>query len=306
MSRSAMVFPALSPVRTNDLGKFLMISPFARQRVAEADDVLGYHLADALADSEDDYADAVQLAFLVACLTLADHVENTYGVTPDYCAGPSFGERAALAYTGSLSFADTVRVVEMIARIEGEYFAAEHTDVVTHSFVKVPQERLGELLGGLTAAGEWHDVSAYLDHDFFMVSLHERALDDFKAAIKAFGGHSMYTMRPPAHAGIFAPLRDRVARELDDRFTLAPPRIPVVSYQEGLLLDSPEGLRTALLDGFVRPIRWPDTVASLQGLGVQTLYFAGPDSMFHRLRTTAAAFTVEKVDLRSILKRPRR
>ena len=304
--RSAIVFPALGSVRKNDLGKFLMVDPFARERVAVANEVLGHHIADALLASDGDYAPAVQIAFFVACLSLADFAERKLGMTPDFCVGPSFGERTALAYTGVLSYPDALRLVDTIARTEREYFARAHTGIVTHSFVRVPEDRLKELLSGLDARDEWFDISGHLDRDFSMVSLHERALPEFEADIRAGGGYSMSTMRPPAHAGIFSSLRERIAAEVDANFSLAAPRIPIVSYQDGARLDTPAAVRSALLDGFVRPIRWPDAVRSLRDLAVERLYFTGVDSMFHRLKSTVDNFAVELVDLRRVLYPPRR
>ncbi|MEV4296105.1 ACP S-malonyltransferase [Microbispora rosea] len=300
---AAILFPALSPVRRNDLGTFLMIHPLARRRLAEADDALGYHLADALADAppDDDYAEPVQVAVLVACLALAEWAEQRLGAAPEYCVGPSFGERAALAYTGALSFADTVRLVDEIARTERRYFATEHRDVVTHSFVRVPAERLDALVAGL----EWHDISGRLDADFHMVSLREAELAGFKAAIREAGGHSLYTMRPPAHASLFTGVRAQM-EQVYAQYTLSAPRMPILSYQDGAVLTDPQALRASLLDGFVRPIRWVDTVRSLCELGIDRLWVTGPDTMFSRLRTTTEHFDVELCDLRRVLVRPRR
>ncbi|MET9403372.1 ACP S-malonyltransferase [Kitasatospora sp. NPDC002965] len=300
---AAIVFPALSPVRREELGTFLMIHPLARRRLAEADEALGYRLADALADApaDDDYAEPVQVAVLVACLALAEWAEQRLGAAPEYCAGPSFGERTALAYTGALPFADTVRLVDEIARVEREYFATEHRDIVTHSFVRVPEERLDPLLGGL----EWHDVSGRMDTDFHMVSLREAELAAFKSAISEAGGYSLYTMRPPAHTSLFTGVRARM-EEVYARYTLAAPRIPIVSYYDGAVLTGPAELRTALLDGFVSPIRWVDTARSLRELGVDRLWITGPDAMLSRLRTTAKNFDVELCDLRRVMVRPRR
>lgn len=300
---AAIVFPALSPVRRKDLGTFLMIHPFARRRLAEANDVLGYHLADALADAppDDDYTEPVQVAVLIACLALAEWAEKRLGAAPEYCVGPSFGERAALAYTGALPFADTVRLVDEIARVERQYFATEHQDVVTHSFVRVPVERLEALLAGL----DWHDISGRLDPDFHMVSLREAELTDFKAAISAVGGYSLTTMRPPAHASAFTGVRAQM-EQVYARYTLSAPRIPVISYQDGAVLTDPRALRAGLLDGFVRPIRWVEAVRSLRELSVDRLWVTGPDTMFSRLRTTTENFDVELCDLRRVLVRPRR
>lgn len=298
----ALVFPALSPVRRKDLGKFLLIHPCARERLAEADDALGYRLVDALADApaDDDYAEPVQVAVLVACLALAEWAQTRLGADPAYCVGPSFGERAVLAYTGALPFGETVRLVDEIARTEREYFAVEHRDVVTHSFTRVPVERLEELLDDLA----WHDISGRMDTDFHMVSLREAELDAFKHAIGEAGGYSLYTMRPPAHASLFTGVRERMA-EVYARYDLRAPRVPILSYQDGALLTEPEALRTALLDGFVRPIDWLATVAALRERGVDRLWVAGPDAMFSRLRTTVDNFGVELCDLRRVLTRPR-
>ncbi|WP_433789728.1 ACP S-malonyltransferase [Actinoplanes sp. CA-252034] len=299
---SAIVFPALSPVRRRDLGTFLMIHPYARRRLAEADEALGYHLADALAAApDDDYAEPVQVAVLVACLALADWSTDWLGADPAYCVGPSFGERAALAYTGALGFADTVLLAGDIARTEREFFATEHRDVVTHSFTRVPAGRLAELLDGLA----WHEISGHLDTDFHMVSLRDGELEPFKAAISEAGGYSLYTMRPPAHAAVFAGLRERMAA-VYDRYPLAAPRLPIVSYLDGSLVTGVDELRASLLDGFVRPIGWLDTVTALRGHGVDRLWVAGPDAMFSRLRVTADHFGVELCDLRRALVRPRR
>jgi [acyl-carrier-protein] S-malonyltransferase len=300
---AAIVFPALSPVRRKDLGVFLMIHPLARRRLAEANEVLGYHLADALADAppDDDYAEPVQVAMLVACLALAEWAETRLDAAPEYCVGPSFGERAALAYTGALPFADTVRLVDEIARVERRYFATEHRDVVTHSFVRVPEERLDALLAGV----DWHDVSGRLDADFHMVSLREAELAGFKAAISEAGGYSLYTMRPPAHSSAFTGLRAEM-EQVYAQYALSAPRMPIVSYQDGAVLTDPQALGSGLLDGFVRPIHWTDTVRSLRELGVDRLWVAGPDTMFSRLRTTIENFDVELCDLRRVLVRPRR
>ncbi|MFI1995374.1 ACP S-malonyltransferase [Actinoplanes sp. NPDC020271] len=300
---SAIVFPALSPIRRRDLGTFLMIHPYARRRLAEANDALGYHLADALADApaDDDYAEPVQVAVFVACLALAEWATERLGATPSFCVGPSFGERSVLAYSGALSFQDTVRLVDEIARTERACFATAHQDVVTHSFTRIPPDRLPALLDSLS----WHDISGRLDADFHMVSLRATELESFKAAIGEAGGYSLYTMRPPAHSSLFTDVRAAMAT-VYERYPITAPRLPIVSYLDGSLITGVPELRESLLDGFVQPIRWPETVAALREHGVDKIWIAGPDAMFSRLRTTADNFDVEMCDLRRALVKPRR
>ncbi|MFE5793568.1 ACP S-malonyltransferase [Streptomyces sp. NPDC056503] len=300
----ALVFPGMGPSRFADVARFMMVDRFARELLKTADDVLGYRLVDRFRDAPADYSEHAQVAFLVNCLALARHAEENHGMVPDYCVGPSFGSKTASAYTGSLSVPDAVRMVSRMARCIDAYFAEEHRDVVTHSFVRTPEEKLRELLGELEAADEWYDISCYLDSDFFMLSLREGRLEWLERSIRAAGGLPLYTMRPPMHSAAFGGLRKKAAEEVFADLDFADPGIPVVSDQDGTLVTTGEGVRTLLLDSVVRPLHWPRTVRALRELGVGEVCVAGPDSLFGRVRTTTENFAVVTVDPRTAL-RPR-
>ncbi|RKT54481.1 ACP S-malonyltransferase [Saccharothrix australiensis] len=302
--RTAMVFPGMAPSGFATLGKFLVLDRFARERVAEASEVLGYPLLARLrADGEDGYSADAQVAFVVSCLALADRAEQVRGVRADVVACPSFGQKAAAVYTGALSFADAVRFTVDLARCEEEYFAG--SDLVTHCVVRVPEEAFHDVLRGMAERGEWYDVSGHLDRGFHLVSLSERHLDAFIADIRAAGGYSMHTMRPPVHAAAFTPLRHKAEAEVFTRYTIGAPRIPVVADQDGALVETADAMRTMLLDTFDRAIRWPDVVAGLRRLDVGTVVFAGQDNLFHRLDVTAEAFRVVALNPKNALLPPK-
>ncbi|MFD1543441.1 ACP S-malonyltransferase [Nonomuraea guangzhouensis] len=303
--RTAIVFPGMGPTRFSDVDSFMLGDPAARRLVALADDVLGYSLAGRFRDSGDDYSEAAQVAFLVNCLALAEWAERTLEVNPHLVAGPSFGGKAAAAYSGALSFADAVRMTAGLARCAEDYFAHEHRDIVTCSFVRVPEARLAELVAELRERGEWHDVSCYIDHDFFMVSLRERQVEWFEGRVRAIGGLPLYTMRPPMHSAAFEPLRKRAEEEVFGELRFTDPRVPVVDDHDGRLLTGAAGVRAMVLDGFVRPLRWPEVVATLRRLGVEQLCVSGQDAMFGRVPITTRNFTVVPVNPRTaVLPRP--
>jgi [acyl-carrier-protein] S-malonyltransferase len=301
----AVVFPGMGPTEFRAVAKFMLVDRFARELVAQADDVLGYRLFDRYRDTEGDYSVYAQLAMLVNCLALARWSEEHLGARPDVCAGPSFGGKAAAVRSGALAFADAVRLTEELARREEAYFALAHRDVVTHSFARVGEEALAEILGELTASGEWHDISCHVDHDFHMVSLRESGLERFQALVRANGGLPLYSMRPPLHSAAFADLRDEIDAEVLGPLRFADPEVPVVADQDGSVLRTGEEVRRMLSDGYVRRVRWPAVVAALRDLGVGTVHVCGPDSLFGRVGVTRRNFTVEAVDPRRAL-RPRR
>lgn len=300
-SRSAIVFPGMGAMSFADVGKFMVANPFARRLVAIAEEVLGYSLIDAYRKSERDYSEVAQVAFLVNCLALAEWAEAEWGITPELCAGPSFGGKAAAAYTGCLPFSDAVLMTARLAGCQDDYFAERHTDVVTHSFVRTPEDRLREVLDDLDGRGEWYEISCHVDRDLYMVSVREDSLERLKKLVRSAGGVSLYTMRPPLHCAVFADLRRRAEDEVLGRLPFADPRIPVVSDHDGTLLTTGDQVRTLLLDGIVRPMRWPGVVASLRRQGVATVHVAGPDNLFGRVACTTDAFRVVRVSPRLAL-----
>jgi [acyl-carrier-protein] S-malonyltransferase len=302
---TAIVFPGMGPTPFADVARFMLINPHARALLAIAEDTLGYPLFERYRDGAGDYTEYSQVAFLVNCLALAYWAEESMGARPDFCAGPSFGGKAAAVYSGVLDLPQAVWLTAQLARREEEYFATEHRDVVTLSFTRTPPERLAEVLGELDGLGEWHDISCYIDEDFYMVSLRRDRVDWFQERLRSFGGFPLYTMDPPMHCRAFGPLRDRIEREVFAELRLADPDLPVVADQDGELLTSAEGVRRMLLDGYVAPVRWPSVVATLRRLGVGRLYVSGPDSLFGRVGCTTRAFDVVPVNPRAAL-RPRR
>lgn len=302
---SAIVFPGMSPCRFADFGKFLLLNPFARRLTAEAGDRLGYPLIDRFRDAEGDYSEYAQVGFMLTCVALAEWAEQEYGISPDYCTGPSFGEKPASVYAGSLTFSDAVWMTAELARCLTEFFATEYTDVVTHSFVRTPEDKLDEALAELAARGEWHDISCYIDHDFYMVSLRERNLDWLKDAVRGMGGLSLYTMRPPLHSRAFGALRRKVEDEVIGDLRFHDPLLPIIADQDGSILRSGEQVRTMLLDSIVKPLNWLQVVSSLEQLGVRKLWVAGPDTLFGRVRATTSRFEVVTVNPRLAL-HPRR
>ncbi|MFG2912098.1 ACP S-malonyltransferase [Kitasatospora sp. NPDC048298] len=290
--RTAMVFPGMGPATFDDVGRFMVANRFARELVTVADEVLGYSLVDAFREAEGDYSEAAQVAFLVNCLASADWAQDALGVEAEAVLGPSFGEKAAVAFAQSLSMPEAVRMTAELARCMDEYFGQEHTDIVVLSFVRTPEEKLGEILAELDEQGEWHDISCYIDEGFYMLSLRESRVEWMQQRLRAIGGMPLYTMRPPLHSGAFAGLRDKAEREVLSTLHFTDPKLPVVADQDGALLTTAEQVRTMLLDSIVRPLRWPDAVAGLKRLGVERVCVAGPDSLFGRVPCTTGNFEV--------------
>jgi len=301
----AFVFPGMGPTPFDEVSRFMLTNPFARRRIAAADEVLGYSLVRRYREAGGEYTEYAQVAFLVNCLALADWHTDRQELRPAAVTGPSFGGKAAAVWAGSLGFADAVRMTAGYARLMTDYFRTHHTDVVTQSFARTPPERLREILAELDEAGEWYDISCYIDDDFTMLSLREGRLGWLERRLRSLGGLPLYTLRPPMHSSAFGELRRRAAAEVVAGMPFADPAIPLVGDLDGTVQSTGAQVRDLMLDGFVRPVRWPDVVATLRGLGVGTLHVTGTDSLFTRVPGTTTAFTVVGINPRTAMQ-PRR
>jgi [acyl-carrier-protein] S-malonyltransferase len=284
----------MGPTRFRELGRFLLLDSRAKKLLSVADDVLGHSLFDAFRQSEDAYDPAAQVAFMVACTALAERAREELG-EPVVCTGASFGEKPVVGFSGALDFPDTVRMTAGLARCTAEYFAHEHRDVVTQSFVRAPAGPLAELFADMDARGAWHEVACRLDEGLQMVSVLEDGLERFQKELRAIGALPLYVMRPPMHSSRFTGLRELAAREVLDALPLRDPKLPVLADQDGAELTTAAGLRQMLLDHFVRPVDWPATLDALHARGVERLVVAGPDALFGRVESATSRFEVVPV-----------
>ncbi|MGV9643433.1 ACP S-malonyltransferase [Streptomyces sp. NPDC003514] len=304
---TAIAFPGIRQSPFSDLGKFLLINPVARGLTEIADDTLGYSTLDRYRQAETAYSPGERVSFLVTCLALAQWAEDALDVRPQWCLGASFGNTAAAVYSGALDFAEAVWLTARWNDCVEEYFAENHGDVVTQSFARTPEPRLTEILRELDEAGEWYEIACHVDDDFWMLSVREHRLDWLRTALRSRGGLPMYTMRPPMHASVFAPLRDTIERELVDRLDLRDPRLPIVSDHDGTVVGTAAQVRRLLLDGVVRTVRWPAAMSTLAGHGVERLVVSGPDGLWGRVDGVRKAFDVVPLSPAIALRpRPRR
>jgi [acyl-carrier-protein] S-malonyltransferase len=250
-----------------------------------------------------DYSEYSQIVFLISCLALTQQASDILDAEPIACTGPSFGGKAAIAYSGVLPFSEAILLTARLARCEEEYFRTEHQDVVTQSVARTPGPTLQGILDAMTERHEWHDISCHIDQDFFMVSMRAASLDRFLREVRAAGGFPLYAMRPPMHSSVFGPLRRKVEDEVLGDFPLSDPCLPIVTDQDGSVVVTAEGVRAMLLDGFVRPVRWPETVQSMKDLGITKIYISGPDSLFGRVPCTTKSFDVISINSKMSIRR---
>jgi len=215
--------------------------------------------------------------FAVSAAAWAALLQERPDFKPTAVAGLSSGEWAALYAAGSISFEDTLRVLE--ARGRFMQAACEATAGGMLSVIGLSVEALQPI------AVECDIEIANLN------SPEQTVLSGAKAGIaraaelaKEAGAKRALPLNVAGafHSQLMAPAAAELEAFLAD-ITLTAPTVPVVSNVAGRPFESVEEIRALIVRQVTEPVRWVDDIQWLTGQGVQTFVEIGPGKVLSGL-----------------------
>ncbi|MFC4116906.1 type I polyketide synthase, partial [Nonomuraea zeae] len=219
------------------------------------------------------YTQPAIFAFQVALHRLLAH----HGVTADYYAGHSLGEITASHLAGVLNLEDAARMVTTRAALMASLPPDGAMTAVT-----ITEEELQPYLTPDVS------VAAVNTATSLVISGHHEPVHALTAILAEAG----YKTRPlnvqnGFHSTQMEPVADQLTQALAD-FDYQPPSIPIVCNLTGRLAAG-DDLRTAAYwtQHLLRPVRFADTLTTLQELGVTTFVELGPDAALTPLAAQA-------------------
>ena len=296
---TAFVFPGQGSQAVG-MGKALSESFEPARRVfAEVDDALSQKLSSLMFEGpEADLtltanAQPALMAVSVAVLRVLE-AEAGLDLARDaaFVAGHSLGEYSALAAAGSLSIADTARLLRLrgdamqkavppgkgaMAAILGLEFgpvAAAATEAARrlHLEAAVCQAANDNGGGQVVISGTKEAV--------------ELAIELAKAAGAKRG--VLLPVSAPFHCALMAPAADAM-REALARATILPPKVPLVANVLASPITDPEDIRVRLVEQVTGTVRWRESVAYMAEHGVTTFYELGAGKVLSGLVKRIAA-----------------
>ncbi|HLM40129.1 MAG TPA: ACP S-malonyltransferase [Microvirga sp.] len=204
-----------------------------------------------------------------------------------FVAGHSLGEYSALAAAGSLSVADTARLL----RIRGN---------AMQSAVPVGQGAMAALLGlefdaalevaREAAQGEVCDAANDNGGAQVVVSGHKAAVERAVALAPAKGAKRavMLAVSAPFHCALMQPAADAM-REALAGVRVNAPAVPVVANVEAGPITDPAAIRDALVRQVTGTVRWRESVAYMAAQGVQAFHEVGSGKVLTGLVKRIAA-----------------
>lgn len=303
MGKLAFIFPGQAsqyPGMGRDLAEKFAV---ARQAFEEADAVLGFPLSRLCFEGSEDslrLTENTQPAIL-AVSTAACRVLAQKEVQPDYVAGHSLGEYAALVAAGALAFHDALRLV----RKRGSYMqeAVPPGEGAMAAILGLSPAQV-EQICKQAARGEVVSKANLNSPEQTVISGHAAAV---KRAVElaSQSGAKRAVVLPvsaPFHSVLMMPAQLRLEADLRQA-PFAPLRMPLVTNADAEVITDGAEARAALIRQVSLPVRWEESMRELIGHGVNTFVEVGPGrvltGLLRQIDRSVHCFNVE--DEKSLL-----
>jgi len=192
------------------------------------------------------------------------------GICPDYLAGFSVGEIAALTFSGAVSFEDGFKLVCSRGQLMQE--CSEQADTAMTAVLKLDENTVEQLCSHYDHI---YPVNYNCPGQIVVAGL-RTSMEDFKLAVKQAGGRAMPL---PVSGAFHTPFMAEAARKLGDTLaaiSFSAPGIPLYANYSGSLYQG--DFRQLLTSQICNPVRWQQIVEQMAQEGVDTFIEVGPGS----------------------------
>ena len=255
----------------------------ARERFHEAKEILGFDLGEVCFNGPPDLLQLTantQPAILVHSVIAAELLRSR-GIVPVALAGHSLGEYSALVASGSLSFADAVRLVHLRGRFMQE---AVPVGVGAMAAVLGLDQTQVEL-----ACVEAIDAGVVQPANYncpgqIVISGHAEAVRKAMARCLEKGAMKVIELQvsAPFHSALMVPAAERLRPELS-KVAFADMEIPVISNVEAKPFGSKVRVPPLLVEQVTAPVRWQESMETVLKMGVDAMVEVGPGKVLSTL-----------------------
>jgi len=271
--------------------------PVARAVFDEADQALGFSISKICFEgTEDDLKlTANTQPAILTCSVATLRVLAEKGLTPDFVAGHSLGEYSALVASGSLKFADAVRLV----RQRGSYMqeAVPHGVGAMAAIMGLSPADVAEACKR-AAENEVCAPANLNSPEQTVISGHAGAVKRAVEIASQLGAKRavILAVSAPFHSALMMPAQLKLEADLK-QIAFGPLRVPLVTNVDADTIETGDQAREALIRQVTAPVRWLESVRLLIDEGVNTFVEVGPGrvltGLLRQIERSVAALNVE-------------
>ncbi len=248
-----------------------------QETFSEASEVLGYDLWALVVDGPAEKLNSTeytQPAMLVSGVASWRAWVAAGGQVPTMMAGHSLGEYTALVCAGALQFSDAVSLVA--DRASYMQSAVPAGEGAMAAILGLDDDAVRALCQE-NAAGEVLEAVNFNAPGQVVVAGSAAAVGRLVDNAKAAGAKRALALpvSVPSHCALMMPASERMQKRLDD-VTIEPCQIPVIHNVNVQVAANDDEIRKLLARQISEPVRWVETINSMQEAGVNQLIECGP------------------------------
>lgn len=208
---------------------------------------------------------------IVAMSLVLERLLRDKGISPNYVAGHSVGEYAAIGSAGFLSLEDTIKLT--VARGKAMNEVALEVDGTMAAVLGMEADRIKEIISGIDGVVE---AVNFNEPNQTVIAGTKPAVETACTLLKEAGAKRalMLPVSGPFHSSLMKPAGEKLKIEAE-KFEFKNARIPLIANTTGrAIITKGEILEEIYVQSF-GPVKWVETIQELKELGVNTIYEIG-------------------------------
>ena len=297
MKSIALIFPGQGAQKVGMGKEFYEASAAAKAIFDEANAICGGDLLATMFEGPEDkliqtaYCQPAILSMSIAALTAFQFNPKYKNIDVKFTAGLSLGEYTALTASGTMSFADTLRLVQKRGA-----FMEEATKEAKGAMAAVLSFDKNKLIDICKATGA--EVANFNSNEQIVITGHaakvEAAIDAIK---KAEGNVTPLTVAGAFHSSLMQSAADKFKNVLSD-VAIHPTAIKVITNVNALPQDDASSIKSNLAKQITASVQWVATIQYMVNHGVTEFIEIGPGKvlkgLIRRINPNTVVHNIEK------------
>lgn len=276
----AFLFPGQGAQTVGMLAELAEHYPLVQETFAEASAVLGYNLWHLSQQGPQDLlnqTDKTQPALLAASVALWRIWQQQGGSAPQLMAGHSFGEYSALVAAQSLTFAQAVSIAQQRGQLMQQAVPAGQGAMA--AILGLNAQQVIDICTD-SAQGEVVAAVNFNTPTQTVIAGHQAAVKRALETAQISGAKRalLLPVSVPAHCQLMQPVEAHMAECLA-QVSLQAPQIPVLHNVDISAKTTPAALQDALIHQLSQPVRWVETIHTMQAQGIRLFFECGPSKV---------------------------
>lgn len=209
---------------------------------------------------------------IVAMSLILDKLLKEKGIYPDFVAGHSVGEYAAIGSAEFLSLGESVKLTSFRGEAMNEI--AEKVNGGMAAIIGMPSEKIIELLK--TVEGVVEAVN-FNEPKQTVIAGDKDSIEKSCELLKENGARRalLLPVSGPFHSSLMKPAGEKLKKEIET-YEFKDTKIKLIANTTAEIISTGNELKEEIYNQSFGPVRWVETIEKLKENGVETIYEIGP------------------------------